>query len=185
MNNGLLLHFWFGLFVNCEDISCGFLKNMIPIYLGLRMVVWWALMGGVFFLLLFLWWWWFFEFVYWVAYKMSTLFTYHVSIYYNWIGTSSNMYIFWLDIVLFFLVFDRGGFETLIKNLLYQWEHWASKGGGLWDSILVGEENEALFTRVWKLPPNEHVLETLRGSLRRKVQTRQYLLVVSLCCYKL
>ena len=38
--------------------------------------------------------------------------------------------------------------------------------------------------RVWKPLPSRRVLKTLRGSLKRKAQRRQYLLAVGLGCYK-
>ena len=48
----------------------------------------------------------------------------------------------------------------------------------------VGEENETLFIRVWKLLPSRRVLKTLKGSSKGKAQRGQYRLVVGLSCYK-
>ena len=44
----------------------------------------------------------------------------------------------------------------------------------------VGERNKTLFTRVWKSLPKHSVLKTLKGSLKKKVQRRQYLMTVGL-----
>ena len=55
-----------------------------------------------------------------------------------------------------------------------QRECWATKEGGLWDPTLIGKRNKTLFIRVWKLLPSQHVLKTLRGSPKGKVQRRQY-----------
>ena len=48
----------------------------------------------------------------------------------------------------------------------------------------VGEENKAFLIRVWKPLPSRCVLKTLRGNTKGKTQRGQYLLAVSLGCYK-
>ena len=48
----------------------------------------------------------------------------------------------------------------------------------------IGEGNEAFFIRMWKPLPSRHVLKTLRGSPKGKAERGQYLLTVSLGCYK-
>ena len=67
--------------------------------------------------------------------------------------------------------------------MVCQREHWAPKGGGLWDPTLVGEANEALLIRVWKPLPSIRVLKTLRGGPKGKTQRGQYLLAVGLDSY--
>ena len=47
----------------------------------------------------------------------------------------------------------------------------------------LGRRTKHFFIRVWKPPPNKHVLKTLRGSPKQKAQRGQYLLVVGLSCY--
>ena len=49
---------------------------------------------------------------------------------------------------------------------------WSPKGGGLWNPISVGEENETFFIRTWK------------ALIEGKAQRGQYLLVVDLGSYK-
>ena len=49
--------------------------------------------------------------------------------------------------------------------------------------IASREENETFFIKVWKPLSSRHVLKTLRGSLKGKVQRGQYLLAVGLGGY--
>ena len=56
---------------------------------------------------------------------------------------------------------------------------------GEYVSFHIGwEGNKALFIEVWKLLPSKHILKTLKESPKGKTQRGQYLLEVSLVCYK-
>ena len=54
----------------------------------------------------------------------------------------------------------------------------------MWNPISVGEDNKIFFIRVWKPLLRRHILKTLRGSSKGKVQRGQYLLAVGLGGYK-
>ena len=48
----------------------------------------------------------------------------------------------------------------------------------------ISQSNETFFIRVWKPLPNKRILKTLKGKRKGKAQRGQYLIVVSLGCYK-
>ena len=78
---------------------------------------------------------------------------------------------------------SRMGVDCEIPRWLERGMKLGLEGGGWGDLTLDGEGNKAFFIRVWKHLPSRHVLKTLRGSSKRKVQIGQYLLAVDLGYY--
>ena len=76
---------------------------------------------------------------------------------------------------------QRGQYLLAVGLGYYKW---------YWLGRCVSEEAERertkhFFIRVWKPLPSQHVLKTLRGSLKGKAQRGQYLLAVGLGRYNL
>ena len=74
--------------------------------------------------------------------------------------------------------------EMVVGRLIMStrfWDYLPSENELLsWDPTLVGERNEAFFTRVWKPLPNRRVLKTLRENPKRTMSASRGLELLQL-----